>query len=302
MSSLPADPPDHAARLRALERADEVAAALEREPTFAARLKRLATELAPCRVEALDGEGDRIVVGTAPADGVAVELSAGGRAFGTVIVSGDMNRAVVARAAALLDAARLLESEQRARLRTRCSRASTSALSGAATPEEVGHGGRRARRAGAGRHRRRRSTHWRPADGRCTVIGSWGYDPERVDSYRAVAMTSNLPVTDVDPRSPIDLHRLRDRAAGRATRRSSIGSSARCARSRCSPARTCSGRSASAAPTRAGSIAAELRAARGARRARAARRSNGRGCTAASSSPTIACTGFRRRRRRWRGR
>ena len=51
---------------------------------------------------------------------------------------GALASAVAARAAAVLDAARLLESEQRARLRTEALQGVTSALSGAVTPEEVG--------------------------------------------------------------------------------------------------------------------------------------------------------------------
>ena len=51
---------------------------------------------------------------------------------------GALASAVAARAAAVLDAARLLESEQRARVRTEALQGVTSALSGAVTPEEVG--------------------------------------------------------------------------------------------------------------------------------------------------------------------
>ena len=86
VSSLPVDPPDHAARLRALERADQVAAALEAEPTFAGRLERLAAELAPCGIEAVDGEGQPIVAGEPPRDGLTLPLSAGGRGFGSLVL------------------------------------------------------------------------------------------------------------------------------------------------------------------------------------------------------------------------
>ncbi len=200
MSSLPVDPPDHAARLRALERADQVAAALEAEPTFAGRLERLAAELAPCGIEALDGEGQPISAGEPPRDGLTLPLSAGGRGFGSLVLPADTDRAlamaVVARAAAALDAARLLESEQRARLRTEVLQGVTSALSGAATPEEVGHAvaeqGARALGGTGG-------VVYALAPGEQTlrVIGSWGYDPDAIDAYRAVEMTAELPVADV---------------------------------------------------------------------------------------------------------
>ena len=200
MSSLPVDPPDHAARLRALERADQVAAALEAEPTFAGRLERLAAELAPCGIEAVDGEGQPVVAGEPPRDGLTLPLSAGGRGFGSLVLPADTDRAlataVVARAAAALDAARLLESEQRARLRTEALQGVTSALSGAATPEEVGQAvaeqGARALGGTGG-------VVYALAPGEQTlrVIGSWGYDPDAVDAYRAVEMTAKLPVADV---------------------------------------------------------------------------------------------------------
>ena len=177
-----------------------MAAALEAEPTFAGRLERLAAELAPCGIEALDGEGQPIVAGEPPRDGLTLPLSAGGRGFGSLVLPADTDRAlataVVARAAAALDAARLLESEQRARLRTEVLQGVTCALSGAATPEEVGHAvaeqGARALGGTGG-------VVYALAPGEQTlrVIGSWGYDPDAVDAYRAVAMTAELPVADV---------------------------------------------------------------------------------------------------------
>jgi hypothetical protein len=176
-----------------------VATALEAEPTFAGRLERLAAELG-CGIEAVDAEGQPIVAGAPPRDGFTLPLSAGGRGFGSLVLPADTDRAlaaaVVARAAASLDAARLLESEQRARLRTEVLQGVTSALSGAATPEEVGHAvaeqGARALGGTGG-------VVYALAPGEQTlrVIGSWGYDPDAVDAYRAVEMTTKLPVVDV---------------------------------------------------------------------------------------------------------
>ncbi len=195
MSSLPADPPDHAARLRALERADEIAVALESEPTFAARLRRLTAVLAPCAVDALDSEGERVTAGTRPADGVEFPLTAGGRRFGTLVVPGDTDPVVVARAAAVLDAARLLESEQRARARTETLQGVTSALSGAATPEEVGHAvaehGARALGGTGGA-----VFALTPGGRTLRVIGAWGYDQGVVDAFSEITLDAPLPAAD----------------------------------------------------------------------------------------------------------
>jgi anti-anti-sigma factor len=199
VSSPSDDPSDHAARLRALERADQVAAALEAEPTFAGRVERLADELAPCEVEAFDGEGQRVLAGSEQPDGVSVPLSAGGRSFGTLVLAAGADPALAAavatRAAATLDAARLLESEQRARLRTEALQGVTSALSGAATPDEVGqavaeHGARALGGTGGvvWALDRRRTT--------LRVIGTWGYDPDVVEAFRTLPLTASLPVAD----------------------------------------------------------------------------------------------------------
>lgn len=192
MSSPPVDSPDHAARLRALERADEVAVALEREPTFAARLRRLADVLAPCAVEATGADGERVVAGEAPAGGVEFALAAGGRSFGTLIAPADIDPAVVARAGAVLDAARLLESERLARARIETLQGVTSALSGAATPEEVGHAvAEHAARALGGTGGVVFAL--TPGVRMLRVIGSWGYDDEVVDAFREMPLDAPLP-------------------------------------------------------------------------------------------------------------
>jgi anti-anti-sigma factor len=139
---LSSPPAEDSAHLRALELADEIARALEAEPTAAARLERLAAALRPH----------------------------------------------------LADSARLLESEQSARQRTEALQGVTSALSSAATPEQVGqavaeHGARALGGTGGVVYAltpRRQSLR---------VVGIWGYGPDVADAFRQIPLSSHLPVT-----------------------------------------------------------------------------------------------------------
>ncbi|HET6549406.1 MAG TPA: GAF domain-containing protein, partial [Solirubrobacter sp.] len=192
MSSPPAD---HDARLAALELADEVARALESEPTFGGRLERLAAALAPCRVEAVDGEGERHVAGSHVDGGRELPLTAAGQRFGTLTARGDAAEPVAARAAALLEAARRLEAEQRARLRTEVLQGVTSALAGAAMPEDVGramaeHGARALGGTGGVVYA------FAPGREALRVIGSWGYPADAVDAFRLVPVAAALPIAE----------------------------------------------------------------------------------------------------------
>jgi GAF domain-containing protein/anti-sigma regulatory factor (Ser/Thr protein kinase) len=141
----------------------------------------------------------------APRALLVLALTARGRTFGAVTVAitesdrrytdadRELAEDVAGRAAMQLEAARLLETEQRTRQRAQALQAVTSALSGSVTPEQVGqavaeHGARALGGSGAAVY------FVSEDDGALRAIGNWGYTAQMLEDFGPIPTDAALPI------------------------------------------------------------------------------------------------------------